>query len=418
MTTLARSPVWIVAALLAVIVAGVAVVQLGGDQTSQSGGFEAQTLTQLEPSPDETPDSAFAPTSTVVVAAVDDLYDGSAAGEPFSPSSVGTVAPTATAATSEASTPTTSPAVTATSGETARSTAGETATTASTIDTATGSSTSTVATATTPAPTSPASTAVTLTRPTSTTAGPVGGGGFPANVSFDYQIGSAYEPPSGVGIVSRDWHSGQPLGGGAYSICYVNAFQTQPDGSGSRIDEESQWPAEVVLTSLGDDPNWEGEFLIDLSSGPKRSVAADHVAKMVDSCASKGFDAVEFDNLDSWTRIPGLPFGRADAIAFASLITDHAQRKGLAVAQKNTVGLSSAEARDTIGFDFAIVESCGQYNECDVVASVYGANAVYIEYSDQAFRQACAVVGGQSSVVRRNRNVSAPGSGGYVYDEC
>ncbi len=269
------------------------------------------------------------------------------------------------------------------------------------------------------ASTAVASSTTTPSATTETTSAPMlRDGSFPANVAFDYQIGSPYDPATGVAVVSRDWSSGQPLGGGSYSICYVNAFQTQPDGSGARIDERSNWPADVVLTSLGDDPNWEGEFLIDLSTSAKRQTAAAHLADMVDTCAAKGFDAVEFDNLDSWTRIDGLPFGRADAIAFAALITDHAHAAGLAAAQKNTVGLSATEARTTIGFDFAIIESCGQYDECGAVAEVYGPDAIYIEYADQHFASACAVVGDRSSVVRRDRNVTAPGSGSYTYDEC
>ena len=68
--------------------------------------------------------------------------------------------------------------------------------------------------------------------------------------------------------MSRDWFAGEPLDAAdTYSICYVNAFQTQPDEDGvDRPDERSNWPAELVLVELGDDPNWEGEYLVDLST--------------------------------------------------------------------------------------------------------------------------------------------------------
>jgi Glycoside-hydrolase family GH114 len=127
----------------------------------------------------------------------------------------------------------------------------------------------------------------------------------PADARFDYQIGGDYEPPAGVTVVSRDWFAGEPLDDAAgYSICYVNAFQTQPDEADvARSDERSQWPPELVLSDLGDDPNWEGEYLIDLSTAAKRAAAAEHVAPMIDTCAAKGFHAVELDNLDSWTRL-------------------------------------------------------------------------------------------------------------------
>ena len=56
----------------------------------------------------------------------------------------------------------------------------------------------------------------------------------PANASFDYQIGGDYPLPAGVSVVSRDWFSGDAAADPAYSICYVNAFQTQADEAGRR----------------------------------------------------------------------------------------------------------------------------------------------------------------------------------------
>ena len=125
-----------------------------------------------------------------------------------------------------------------------------------------------------------------------------------------------------------------------------------------------------MLPELGDDPNWGGEYLIDISSAAKRARAADWVQPMIQSCADKGFEAVEYDNLDSWTRFDGtpveddVPFGKRQAIAYAELLTDRAHALGLAVAQKNTVELSRRQSRERIGFDFAIAEECGRYGEC------------------------------------------------------
>ena len=108
--------------------------------------------------------------------------------------------------------------------------------------------------------------------------------------------------PAGVAVVTRDWFAGAPLARG-YSICYVNAFQTQPDEPDvDRPDETSNWPSASVLRRLGDDPNWPGEYLVDIGTPTGRLAAAEHVRPMVETCARKGFAAVEFDNLDSWTR--------------------------------------------------------------------------------------------------------------------
>ena len=150
----------------------------------------------------------------------------------------------------------------------------------------------------------------------------------PTNAGFDYQIGGDYPLPEGVSVVSRDWFSG-PAADPAYSICYVNAFQTQANEPGTdRPDERSNWPRKLILSKLGDDPNWGGEYLVDVRRGKKRKRAARWVQQMIDGCAGKGFDAVEYDNLDSWTRFDGtplakkVPFGKRQALAYARLLAD------------------------------------------------------------------------------------------------
>ena len=45
------------------------------------------------------------------------------------------------------------------------------------------------------------------------------------DLPWDYQIGGAFPPADGVGIVARD-RTAQPSPD-HYNICYVNAFQTQ-----------------------------------------------------------------------------------------------------------------------------------------------------------------------------------------------
>jgi Glycoside-hydrolase family GH114 len=246
----------------------------------------------------------------------------------------------------------------------------------------------------------------------------------PPNARFDYQIGGDYPLPRGVEVVSRDWFMGS-ADAAAYSICYVNAFQTQDDEDGvDRRDERSNWPVGLVLRDLGDDPKWGGEYLIDLSSAAKRSQAADWVQQMIEGCADKGFDAVEYDNLDSWTRFDGtpvedeVPFGKRQAIRYAELLTDRAHALGLAVAQKNGLDLSRRQSRERIGFDFAIAEECGRYGECQDYRDRFGNRVIVIEYRRRDFRRACRAVGSKLSVVLRDLNVTRPGSPSYRYAAC
>jgi len=246
----------------------------------------------------------------------------------------------------------------------------------------------------------------------------------PVNAGFDYQIGGDYALPAGVDVVSRDWFIGAAPAG-AYAICYVNAFQTQDDEGGvARRDERSAWPDDLVLSRLGDDPNWGGEYLVDISTARKRKQAANWIQPMIRTCKRKGFEAVEYDNLDSWTRFDDtpregdVPFGKRDAIAFAAILAKRAHRLGLAVGQKNTVELTRRQARRRIRFDFAIAEECGRYGECGGYRRLYGDRVIAIEYRREDFDKTCQSVGAHVSVVLRDRNVTRPGSDSYTYDRC
>jgi hypothetical protein len=246
----------------------------------------------------------------------------------------------------------------------------------------------------------------------------------PPNAGVDYQIGGDYPLPGGASVVLRDWFAGAAAADPAYSICYVNAFQTQANEGGvDRPDERSNWPRRLVLRKLGDDPKWGGEYLVDLSTAKRRRAAAAWVAPMVASCAEKGFEGVEYDNLDSWTRFDDtplarrVPFGKREALAYAKLIADHAHSVGLAVGQKNTPELSRAQVARA-GFDFAIAEECGRYRECDRYVQLHDDRVIAIEYRRKDFRRACAAVGDAVSVVLRDRLVTKPGSRTYVYESC
>ncbi len=256
---------------------------------------------------------------------------------------------------------------------------------------------------------------------------PAAAGAFalpPPNAGFDYQIGGDYPPPPGVSVVSRDWYGGRPAAAGNYSICYVNGFQTQANEAGvNRPDELSNWPRRLVLKRLGDDPRWGGEYLVDLGTQAKRKRAARWVSQMVGGCADAGFDAVEFDNLDSWTRFRGtplagrVPFGRREALDYAGRLADRAHRLDLAVGQKNTAGITRAES-SRVGFDFAIAEECGRWRECGRYRRVYGGEVVAIEYRRRDFRRSCRAVGDEIAIVLRDRLVSTPAKRRYVFDAC
>lgn len=228
---------------------------------------------------------------------------------------------------------------------------------------------------------------------------------------FDYQLGGEYQPPEGSDVVVRQ-RDAKPAAD-AYSICYVNAFQTEADPDGP--DGVDAWPEGTVWDDV-EDPDWPGEHPIDIGSRRNRELAVEFVGTRFEECAERGFSAVELDNLDTFTRYPGAPFGRQDVIAYATLLVDEAARLGLAVGQKNTVEL--LDAASGIGFSFAIVENCGEYDECREYLRVYDRRVYAVEYTPEGFASACDAVGGDYAVILRDLKLATQGQPGYAYDAC
>jgi hypothetical protein len=138
---------------------------------------------------------------------------------------------------------------------------------------------------------------------------------------------------------------------------------------------------------------------------------ATRIDEWIDGCAAKGFDAVEPDNYDSYTRSDDL-LSAQDATAFITLLSAHAHARHLAIGQKNTLDLAGQRKRT--GLDFAVTEECGQYDECDAYAKAFDNRVVDVEYTDSGLRKALAGYGDRLSIVRRDRNVSTPDNPGYV----
>jgi len=236
----------------------------------------------------------------------------------------------------------------------------------------------------------------------------------PAGATVDYQLGGSYTPDPAVEVVVRDRTAAAPAS--RYGICYVNAFQTQPD-------ELTAWQRshpDLLLHDgegqLVEDPSWPGEYLLDIRTEASRSRLLTAVGPWIDGCAEAGYQAVEPDNLDSWTRSEGL-LDRDDAAALARLLIDRAHASGLAIAQKNAPELSRAD----LGFDFAVAEECEVYRECDAYTDAFGDNVIEIEYTDngtEAFTRACATRGDRVSVLLRDRDAVAPDDPAHVARWC
>ncbi len=230
----------------------------------------------------------------------------------------------------------------------------------------------------------------------------------------DYQLGGAYPPAASVQVVTRD-RTDAPAAG-RYNLCYVNSFQTQP---GRLRWWKKKHPTLLLRDSRGRlvrDPGWPDEVLLDIRTSTKRAALGRINRAWYRQCARKGFDAVEPDNLDSWTRSRGR-LKQRHAISYAKRLVREAHRQGLAIAQKNAPQLS----RKRLGFDLAVAEECEVYRECGSYTRYYGTRLIEIEYTDngrRAFRRACAARAGRASILLRDRDVVPAGTAGYVSRSC
>jgi hypothetical protein len=223
---------------------------------------------------------------------------------------------------------------------------------------------------------------------------------LPTGTDVDYQLGGATDPPANVGIVVRD--RTEPPAANRFDVCYVNGFQAQPG-------EARFWRKHRDLLlhdadgHLVVDEAW-GETLLDVRTPAKRKALARIEGRWVRGCARRGYDAAEYDNLDSFTRSDGL-ISKAQAVRFAKLLVDRTHSSGLAAGQKNLAGFDGTR----IGYDFAVAEECGRYDECQRYVDHFGDQVLMVEYREQDFAATCASYGPTHAVELRDLDLTPGG---------
>jgi hypothetical protein len=242
----------------------------------------------------------------------------------------------------------------------------------------------------------------------------------PTSGQFDYQLGAAYELDGGLDVVVRD-ATAEPAAG-AYNVCYVNGFQTQPGEADLWLDGNEDLLLHDAAGELVVDPDWPDEYVLDPSTEAKRDGIVDILGQVITGCADAGFDAVEIDNLDTWTRFTDPATGLIEqdaALALAGAYIELAHGADLAIGQKNAAEATAA-ARE-LGFDFAVTEECAAYSECGSYTGVYGEHVLQIEYTDNlpdGFDAVCADPDRGPLTILRDRDLVGPDDAAYAYDQC
>jgi hypothetical protein len=152
-------------------------------------------------------------------------------------------------------------------------------------------------------------------------------------------------------------------------VCYVNAGaweQWRPDAG--------RYPRSLLGREL---EGWPGERWLDIR---RIDLLAPVLHARMDACRRKGFDGVEFDNVDGYANRTGFPLTPAHQLRFDRWLAAEARSRGLAVGLKNDL----EQVRELEpSFDFAINESCWTWRECELLRPFRqaGKAVLVIEYA-------------------------------------
>jgi endo-alpha-1,4-polygalactosaminidase (GH114 family) len=137
---------------------------------------------------------------------------------------------------------------------------------------------------------------------------------------------------------------------GRFVVCYLSAGSWEPYRPDAR-----RFPASVLGRPL---EGWEDERWLDIR---RLDVLLPILEARLDLCARKGFDGVEFDNVDGWTNRTGFPLTRRNQFVFLRRLANEAKERGLSPGLKNALGLIPA----LVGhYGWALDEQCLEYREC------------------------------------------------------
>jgi hypothetical protein len=151
-------------------------------------------------------------------------------------------------------------------------------------------------------------------------------------------------------------------------VCYLSVGSWED----FRADADA-FPSSVLGDVMS---GWPDERWLDIR---RMDVLLPIMAARMDTCAAKGFDAVEPDNVDGYVNATGFPLTADDQLAYNRAVAELAHSRGLSVALKNDVDQIPDLVDD---FDFAVNEECVRYAECGLYEPFTDAGkaVLHVEY--------------------------------------
>lgn len=133
--------------------------------------------------------------------------------------------------------------------------------------------------------------------------------------------------------------------------CYIDAGTVE-----SWRPDAKRYPNAILGKS---DVGWSGERWVNVASYDP--TLAQILEERVKLCKERGFQAVDFDNVDGYQNNTGFKISANQQIAFDTFLANLAHHYGLLVGLKNDLEQFKTLAPS---FDFAVEESCLQYQAC------------------------------------------------------
>ena len=165
--------------------------------------------------------------------------------------------------------------------------------------------------------------------------------------------------------------------------------------------DAARFPASVRGKTLD---GWPDEKWLDIR---RIDLIGPILEARMDLAKQKGFDAIEFDNVDGYTNNNGFSLTYADQLNFNKYLANAAHRRGLAVGLKNDLD----QIPDLLPFfDFAVNEQCFQYKESDALKPFIAAGkAVFeVEYNLKLNKFSAKAKALRFSSIRKNLKLDAP----------
>ncbi len=179
-------------------------------------------------------------------------------------------------------------------------------------------------------------------------------------------------------------------------VCYIDAGTYENWRS-----DANQFPSSVKGSGV---QGWAGEQWLDIRN---LNVLGPIMQARLDMCKSKGFDGVEFDNVDGYTNNTGFPLTAEDQLTYNTWLANEAHVRGMSAGLKNDLD----QVKQLLPyFDWALDEQCFQYNECDKLTPFISAGkAVFeVEYDLQP-SQFCNQANAMNfNSLKKNLDLDAP----------